>query len=147
METKQFPRIEPVTGRDAERQVPDPAVALLVEGVSKRFVRKGLLTRRTLQTTHALRDVSLSVGRNEIFGILGANGSGKSTLIRVMSTLLIPDHGKVKVFGYDQPRLGGSLLLQEAVGHGEPALFVAALRPERQHTAPRHCQHPRQHGD
>jgi ABC-2 type transport system ATP-binding protein len=101
METKQFPKIEPVAGRDAERQVPDPAIALRVEGVSKQFVRKGLLTRRTLQTTHALRDVTLSVRRNEIFGILGANGSGKSTLIRVMSTLIIPDHGNVKVFGYD----------------------------------------------
>ena len=44
------------------------------------------------------------VGRNEIFGILGANGSGKSTLIRMLSTLLIPDSGRVEVFGYDVRR-------------------------------------------
>lgn len=101
MSAKRFPEIEPVARQDVEIQVPDPDAALRVEHVSKSFVRKGLLTRRTLQTTHALRDVSLTVRRNEIFGILGANGSGKSTLIRVMSTLLIPDAGEVKVFGFD----------------------------------------------
>lgn len=49
----------------------------------------------------ALDDVSFDVQRGEIFGILGANGSGKSTLIRLMSTLLIPDGGEIKIFGYD----------------------------------------------
>ncbi|MGA7669133.1 MAG: ABC transporter ATP-binding protein, partial [Nitrolancea sp.] len=96
-----FPSIEPVAGQAAGRDVPDPATALRVDHVTKAFVRKGLFTRKTLQTTNALEDVSLDVRRNEIFGILGANGSGKSTLIRVMSTLLIPDSGKVSVFGYD----------------------------------------------
>ena len=109
MTTKQFPRIEPVARRDTERPVPDPQTALHVEHVTKSFVRKGLLTRKTLQTTYALKDVSLSVRRNEIFGILGANGSGKSTLIRVMSTLLIPDEGDVKVFGYDIRRDEGEV--------------------------------------
>ena len=37
----------------------------------------------------------------KIYGILGANGSGKSTLIRLISTLLLPDSGKITVFGYD----------------------------------------------
>ncbi|MBV9578957.1 MAG: ABC transporter ATP-binding protein [Chloroflexi bacterium] len=52
----------------------------------------------------AVDDVSLSVERGEIFGILGANGSGKSTLIRVISTLLLPDRGSVHVFGLDVVR-------------------------------------------
>jgi len=101
MNATRFPTIEPVAGQAAGRNVPDPTTALRVEHVTKAFVRKGLFTRRTLQTTNALDDVSLDIRRNEIFGILGANGSGKSTLIRVMSTLLIPDSGKVSVFGYD----------------------------------------------
>ncbi len=49
----------------------------------------------------ALDDINLNIQRREIFGILGANGSGKSTLIRILSTLLIPDRGEVKIFGYD----------------------------------------------
>jgi ABC-2 type transport system ATP-binding protein len=52
----------------------------------------------------AVDNVSLTVSRGEIFGILGANGSGKSTLIRVISTLLLPDQGSVEVFGLDVVR-------------------------------------------
>jgi len=51
--------------------------------------------------THVLRDVSFTVERGEIFGLIGANGSGKSTLIRILSTLLLQDSGSVTVFGYD----------------------------------------------
>lgn len=49
----------------------------------------------------AVDDVSLTIRRGEIFGILGPNGSGKSTLIRCISTLLVPDSGSVEVFGLD----------------------------------------------
>ncbi len=49
----------------------------------------------------AVDHVSFAVDRGEIFGVLGPNGSGKSTLIRLISTLLIPDAGKVTVFGKD----------------------------------------------
>ncbi len=46
-------------------------------------------------------DVSIEIRRGEIFGVIGANGSGKSTLIRIVSTLLLPDAGEVRVFGLD----------------------------------------------
>jgi ABC-2 type transport system ATP-binding protein len=49
----------------------------------------------------AVNDVSLTVARREIFGILGPNGTGKSTLIRLVATLLEPDSGHVRVFGHD----------------------------------------------
>src|SRR3981189_1631157 len=49
----------------------------------------------------AVDDVSLTVRRGEILGVLGANGSGKSTLIRLVSTLLLPDRGTLEVFGLD----------------------------------------------
>jgi ABC-2 type transport system ATP-binding protein len=49
----------------------------------------------------AVEDVNITIKRREIVGILGSNGSGKSTLIRMLSTLLIPDTGHVKIFGYD----------------------------------------------
>jgi ABC-2 type transport system ATP-binding protein len=49
----------------------------------------------------AVNKVSFDVKEGEIFGVLGPNGSGKSTLIRLMATLLLPDEGNMKVFGYD----------------------------------------------
>jgi ABC-2 type transport system ATP-binding protein len=52
----------------------------------------------------AVDNVTLSVSRGEVFGILGSNGSGKSTLIRLISTLLLPDAGEIRVFGHDVVR-------------------------------------------
>lgn len=49
----------------------------------------------------AVNHVSFTVAPGEIFGVLGPNGGGKSTLIRLISTLLLPDSGKITVFGHD----------------------------------------------
>src|SRR5215813_10998763 len=51
----------------------------------------------------AIDDVSFSVAKGETYGLLGPNGSGKSSLIRVLSTLLIADSGRVKMLGYSLP--------------------------------------------
>src|SRR5690606_41312793 len=44
------------------------------------------------------------IRRGEIYGILGANGSGKSTFIRLVSTLLTLDEGRIEVLGHDVQR-------------------------------------------
>jgi ABC-2 type transport system ATP-binding protein len=80
-------------------RVRDGIPALLVEHASKRFI-----VGRKKKPIIAVDDVSLRVGRGEIFGVLGANGSGKSTLIRLVSTLLTLDSGRVEVFGHDIER-------------------------------------------
>lgn len=49
----------------------------------------------------ALDKLSFHVKENIIFGLLGPNGAGKTTTIRVLSTLLLPTSGKVKIMGYD----------------------------------------------
>src|SRR5690348_10465032 len=49
----------------------------------------------------ALHPLDLVVDPGGITGILGPNGSGKSTLIRILGTLLTPDAGRARVFGWD----------------------------------------------
>lgn len=49
----------------------------------------------------ALNNVSFSVNKGELFGIIGPDGAGKSTLLRIIATLLTFDYGKVQVAGYD----------------------------------------------
>jgi ABC-2 type transport system ATP-binding protein len=49
----------------------------------------------------ALDEISLSVGKGELFGFIGPDGAGKTTLFRILTTLLIPDSGIAMVEGFD----------------------------------------------
>ena len=48
----------------------------------------------------AVNGVSFSINKGEVFGLLGPNGAGKTTTIRILSTVLKPDHGDVTIGGY-----------------------------------------------
>lgn len=49
----------------------------------------------------AVQDISLSIEKAEIFGLIGADGAGKTTLFRILTTLLIPDNGSAQIEGLD----------------------------------------------
>ncbi len=49
----------------------------------------------------AVKGVSFSVKSSEVFGFLGPNGAGKTTTIRMLTGVLKPDSGEVRVLGYD----------------------------------------------
>lgn len=111
------------------KEATERAVALRVEGVSKTFMRsvkpkntkqsaptwdnhtilrdliKGMLPKREKREPKRVVDnVSFVAYHGETLGVLGPNGCGKSTLVRMISTLLIPDEGKIEVFGLDVVR-------------------------------------------
>jgi ABC-2 type transport system ATP-binding protein len=91
--------------------VSERSPAVVVEGVSKTFAlpheRVHTLKERALHplrgtrtdTLHALRDVSLEVGRGEFFGIVGRNGSGKSTLLKCLASIYAVDGGTIRLGG------------------------------------------------
>lgn len=62
-----------------------------------------------LQEVVAVDHVSFSVRQSEIFGLVGPSGSGKSTLIRMLATLLLPDSGDIRIFGYNVMRYPGQV--------------------------------------
>jgi ABC-2 type transport system ATP-binding protein len=70
----------------------------------------------------ALSGISLSVGRGEIFGLLGPNGSGKTTLFKILSTLLAADAGCVTIFGHDLFREAGHVRRHLGVVFQSPSL-------------------------
>jgi ABC-2 type transport system ATP-binding protein len=81
-----------------------PAVELA--GVGKRFRVGGARVRLPFRAPRArgrvaLHPLDLVVPRGQTCGVLGVNGSGKSTLVRILSTLLVPDSGTARVFGFD----------------------------------------------
>ena len=49
----------------------------------------------------AVKDVSFTVNKGDVFGFLGPNGAGKSTTIRCMLSLIKPDKGQIQLFGKD----------------------------------------------
>lgn len=75
-----------------------------IKNVTKRFNDKLVLD-----------NISYEVNKGEIFGFIGPNGAGKSTLINIMTSLLVPDSGSVKICGYDIVK--ESLKAKENIGY------------------------------
>jgi len=57
---------------------------IIVKGLSKSY-----------SDINALKNLSMEIEAGTLFGILGPNGAGKSTLIKILATLIEPDHGEV----------------------------------------------------
>src|ERR1039458_9246457 len=51
--------------------------------------------------TLAVDDISFSVNKGELFGLIGPDGAGKTSIFRMLTTLLLPDKGTATVVGYD----------------------------------------------
>ncbi len=92
----------------------DPVISL--RNVSKYYRLYERKADRVLETFHpmgrqyhekfyALRNVDLQVGKGEILGVMGQNGCGKSTLMKVISNILTPSAGSVRVSGHIVPLL------------------------------------------
>src|SRR5450830_1166715 len=86
----------PATDKPAAKAYTTPAAGvqphLVFDNISRQYPSP-------TGTVHALREVSFTVARGEIFGIIGRSGAGKSTLLRSINALEIPDTGSVAING------------------------------------------------
>jgi ABC-2 type transport system ATP-binding protein len=64
---------------------------------------------KSFGTVHALDEVSLTVPKGSVCGLLGHNGAGKTTLVNMLSTLLLPTGGTATVAGFDVVREGAQV--------------------------------------
>ncbi len=71
----------------------------------------------------AVEDVSFVIHTKEIFGLLGPNGAGKTTTIRMLSTILAPDSGDVRIGGHSAVREGDEVRKRIGVCPQELALY------------------------
>ncbi len=110
-----------VTVMDDDWVGPDHSfAAIALEGVTVRYqipkeriptfkefaIRRFLNGKKTeYHDFLALDNVSLTVRRGEVFGIVGANGAGKSTLLKVVARVIQPTEGRVRVRGQVAPLL------------------------------------------
>lgn len=63
----------------------------------------------------ALQEITFDVEKGEIFGFIGPDGAGKTTLFRIITTLMVPDEGKVTVLGLDSVK--GFRELRKNIGY------------------------------
>jgi peptide/nickel transport system ATP-binding protein len=99
-------------------------------GLTKTFVPPSWLGRR--KPVHAVRSISLEVGRGETLAIVGESGSGKSTLARMLAGLETPTSGEIEIDGAGSREL--SALGPRRFGRHIQYVFqdpVASLNPRR----------------
>jgi len=100
----------------------DAEVVLRADDLKKTF-RLGFLRKRV----EAVRGVSFTVRRGEIFGFLGPNGAGKTTTLKMLMGLIFPSSGRAQVLGRKVP----DRQTQRKVGYlPETPYFYEYLTPE-----------------
>ncbi len=92
-----------------------------LDGVRKVFQvrRKAGRLRRTKHEVRAVDGISFTVGRGEMVGYIGPNGAGKSTTVKMLTGILVPSAGRIRVAGIDPSRERTGLARRMGVVFGQ----------------------------
>jgi ABC-2 type transport system ATP-binding protein len=74
---------------------------IIIKDLTKVFFRKTSGKRWKKEKIVALDHVNLRIQEGEIFGLIGPNGAGKTTMIKILSTLILPEEGKITAYNMD----------------------------------------------
>ena len=78
---------------------------------------------KTYKEKEAIRNISFSVQKGEIFAIVGPNGAGKTTLLKMICGLIVPTYGNIEILGMNYEK--NSLKIKQNLGYmpEESALY------------------------
>jgi ABC-2 type transport system ATP-binding protein len=85
--------------------------------------------RRRVRTVEAVRDLNFAIEPGEMVGFLGPNGAGKTTTLKMLSGLLHPSHGEVRVAGHVPARRQADFLRQITLVMGQKQQLIWDLPP------------------
>jgi ABC-2 type transport system ATP-binding protein len=80
-----------------------------VEHLNKVFYSVRGFWKREKHPVQAVKDISFSIRKGELFGMVGPNGAGKTTTVKMLATLLLPTAGRATVFGHDVVKATGRI--------------------------------------
>ncbi len=118
----------------------DDDVLLRVEHLTKSFVNKSSLFGKPLSYVSAVDDVSFTIRRGEVFGLVGESGCGKTTIGRMIAGLIAPTSGTIIFDGHDITALSPrerrafsrdiQLIFQDPYASLDPRMNVAEIIAE-----------------
>lgn len=111
-----------------------------VSGLSKQYKRyqkkeglsgsiKGLF-RREYTAKNAVDQFDLDVKEGEFVGLIGANGAGKTTLVKMLTGIIAPTSGKIRVLGFEPNKLENEFKRQYAIVMGQKSQLFFELTAE-----------------
>lgn len=96
---------------EGETNANEPVLA--AEDIAKSFGR-----------VQVLRGVNLTIHKGDRYVLFGSNGAGKTTLVKILSTLMSPDKGKISLFGKEEEQSGREVKARIGFMSHEPYLYA-----------------------
>lgn len=84
--------------------------------------REGLTARKYSQI-EAVKDISFTIQKGDIVGFIGSNGAGKSTTIKLLTGILIPDGGSIRINGLDYRKKRREIMMKIGVVFGQRSVL------------------------